>query len=123
MVKFFLSLCVNAKLRTRFSFVNFTKERQEGRVTIARVTDSRDYCSRWAHDTFMADDGLELLHMRGGRQQIKSRLPYTRGREWSDRKSSLATRKPIIKAQRLSLIHISEPTRLLSISYAVFCLK
>src|SRR5678815_4332787 len=26
-------------------------------------------------------------------------------------------------AYRLSLIHISEPTRLLSISYAVFCLK
>ena len=26
-------------------------------------------------------------------------------------------------AERLSLIHISEPTRLLSISYAVFCLK
>src|SRR5674536_404300 len=26
-------------------------------------------------------------------------------------------------AQELSLIHISEPTRLLSISYAVFCLK
>ena len=25
--------------------------------------------------------------------------------------------------QTLSLIHISEPTRLLSISYAVFCLK
>ena len=25
--------------------------------------------------------------------------------------------------QNLSLIHISEPTRLLSISYAVFCLK
>src|SRR5678815_2986378 len=27
------------------------------------------------------------------------------------------------KCYRLSLIHISEPTRLLSISYAVFCLK
>src|SRR5674536_382044 len=27
------------------------------------------------------------------------------------------------KHQQLSLIHISEPTRLLSISYAVFCLK
>src|SRR5678815_715914 len=27
------------------------------------------------------------------------------------------------KVQKLSLIHISEPTRLLSISYAVFCLK
>ena len=26
-------------------------------------------------------------------------------------------------AEALSLIHISEPTRLLSISYAVFCLK
>ena len=26
-------------------------------------------------------------------------------------------------AKHLSLIHISEPTRLLSISYAVFCLK
>src|SRR5678815_788653 len=29
----------------------------------------------------------------------------------------------IRRAQELSLIHISEPTRLLSISYAVFCLK
>eukprot|EP00658_Telonema_sp_P-2_P075192 TRINITY_DN64651_c0_g1_i1.p1 TRINITY_DN64651_c0_g1~~TRINITY_DN64651_c0_g1_i1.p1 ORF type:complete len:114 (-),score=27.66 TRINITY_DN64651_c0_g1_i1:9-350(-) len=28
-----------------------------------------------------------------------------------------------VAQQRLSLIHISEPTRLLSISYAVFCLK
>ena len=28
-----------------------------------------------------------------------------------------------LAGQRLSLIHISEPTRLLSISYAVFCLK
>src|SRR5674536_6133 len=28
-----------------------------------------------------------------------------------------------VLAVRLSLIHISEPTRLLSISYAVFCLK
>eukprot|EP00658_Telonema_sp_P-2_P083993 TRINITY_DN9217_c0_g1_i2.p1 TRINITY_DN9217_c0_g1~~TRINITY_DN9217_c0_g1_i2.p1 ORF type:complete len:101 (-),score=21.06 TRINITY_DN9217_c0_g1_i2:85-387(-) len=27
------------------------------------------------------------------------------------------------QGQKLSLIHISEPTRLLSISYAVFCLK
>src|SRR5678816_12366 len=27
----------------------------------------------------------------------------------------------VLKAQDLSLIHISEPTRLLSISYAVFC--
>ena len=32
--------------------------------------------------------------------------------------------RPVLEvAQPLSLIHISEPTRLLSISYAVFCLK
>ena len=29
----------------------------------------------------------------------------------------------LVPAVRLSLIHISEPTRLLSLSYAVFCLK
>src|SRR5678816_4729891 len=29
----------------------------------------------------------------------------------------------VLMMQNLSLIHISEPTRLLSISYAVFCLK
>eukprot|EP00658_Telonema_sp_P-2_P002290 TRINITY_DN10877_c0_g1_i3.p1 TRINITY_DN10877_c0_g1~~TRINITY_DN10877_c0_g1_i3.p1 ORF type:complete len:367 (+),score=73.24 TRINITY_DN10877_c0_g1_i3:134-1234(+) len=33
------------------------------------------------------------------------------------------TNAPTAAAQALSLIHISEPTRLLSISYAVFCLK
>eukprot|EP00658_Telonema_sp_P-2_P059348 TRINITY_DN48209_c0_g1_i1.p1 TRINITY_DN48209_c0_g1~~TRINITY_DN48209_c0_g1_i1.p1 ORF type:complete len:157 (-),score=23.50 TRINITY_DN48209_c0_g1_i1:67-537(-) len=31
--------------------------------------------------------------------------------------------KALPKCMQLSLIHISEPTRLLSISYAVFCLK
>src|SRR5678816_4689873 len=31
--------------------------------------------------------------------------------------------RPRDLGRRLSLIHISEPTRLLSISYAVFCLK
>src|SRR5678815_439093 len=31
--------------------------------------------------------------------------------------------QPVGAVQGLSLIHISEPTRLLSISYAVFCLK
>src|SRR5678816_4577701 len=31
--------------------------------------------------------------------------------------------EPLFVAVKLSLIHISEPTRLLSISYAVFCLK
>ncbi len=31
--------------------------------------------------------------------------------------------KHAAQVMKLSLIHISEPTRLLSISYAVFCLK
>eukprot|EP00658_Telonema_sp_P-2_P039039 TRINITY_DN27907_c0_g1_i1.p1 TRINITY_DN27907_c0_g1~~TRINITY_DN27907_c0_g1_i1.p1 ORF type:complete len:123 (-),score=11.31 TRINITY_DN27907_c0_g1_i1:10-378(-) len=38
--------------------------------------------------------------------------------------STLASiRGPVLCVDTLSLIHISEPTRLLSISYAVFCLK
>src|SRR5678815_2907272 len=55
-----------------------------------------------------------------GRQTIKDTGPLTKKRmetiddETSDR---------AIDFMRLSLIHISEPTRLLSISYAVFCLK
>eukprot|EP00658_Telonema_sp_P-2_P055359 TRINITY_DN44008_c0_g1_i1.p1 TRINITY_DN44008_c0_g1~~TRINITY_DN44008_c0_g1_i1.p1 ORF type:complete len:104 (-),score=11.43 TRINITY_DN44008_c0_g1_i1:34-345(-) len=35
----------------------------------------------------------------------------------------LLLRGPLCPTHDLSLIHISEPTRLLSISYAVFCLK
>ena len=37
--------------------------------------------------------------------------------------SIASTTQPLLSMQDLSLIHISEPTRLLSISYAVFCLK
>src|SRR5428012_22670 len=40
------------------------------------------------------------------------------GRSWPARQSGCWERRP-----RLSLIHISEPTRLGMISYAVFCLK
>eukprot|EP00658_Telonema_sp_P-2_P077166 TRINITY_DN6918_c0_g1_i8.p1 TRINITY_DN6918_c0_g1~~TRINITY_DN6918_c0_g1_i8.p1 ORF type:complete len:144 (+),score=22.99 TRINITY_DN6918_c0_g1_i8:499-930(+) len=35
----------------------------------------------------------------------------------------LSSHSPVLCVDTLSLIHISEPTRLLSISYAVFCLK
>src|SRR5674536_371922 len=38
-------------------------------------------------------------------------------------RGSAALRRQDRRLQLLSLIHISEPTRLLSISYAVFCLK
>src|SRR5678816_4405280 len=40
-----------------------------------------------------------------------------------DRRRACAARVQSRCLLRLSLIHISEPTRLLSISYAVFCLK
>ena len=36
---------------------------------------------------------------------------------------AVAAKTGYVTVQDLSLIHISEPTRLLSISYAVFCLK
>src|SRR5674536_252744 len=37
--------------------------------------------------------------------------------------STVPVTPPLASVLTLSLIHISEPTRLLSISYAVFCLK
>ena len=38
-------------------------------------------------------------------------------------RTAAADLHPHAAEETLSLIHISEPTRLLSISYAVFCLK
>src|SRR5678816_4679543 len=49
-------------------------------------------------------------------------LNYRREMEWT-RYMKTATHLPDWVDLGLSLIHISEPTRLLSISYAVFCLK
>ena len=44
-------------------------------------------------------------------------------RRWCDFISRRGKTSPHQVERELSLIHISEPTRLLSISYAVFCLK
>src|SRR5665254_18212 len=49
---------------------------------------------------------------------VYKRQPRSAGCSWR-RSSPCRSRLP----STLSLIHISEPTRLLSISYAVFCLK
>src|SRR5678815_6159506 len=49
-------------------------------------------------------------YWRSGRRPAKSRVTFN-------------TRPTMCTTSTLSLIHISEPTRLLSISYAVFCLK
>src|SRR5678816_4620557 len=43
--------------------------------------------------------------------------------DYSSRKAKFLTLRCQENPLGLSLIHISEPTRLLSISYAVFCLK
>ena len=42
---------------------------------------------------------------------------------WASRLSQQARFEQVLQDMKLSLIHISEPTRHLRISYAVFCLK
>eukprot|EP00658_Telonema_sp_P-2_P043203 TRINITY_DN31148_c0_g1_i2.p1 TRINITY_DN31148_c0_g1~~TRINITY_DN31148_c0_g1_i2.p1 ORF type:complete len:116 (+),score=33.67 TRINITY_DN31148_c0_g1_i2:167-514(+) len=62
------------------------------------------------------DDGAS-----SGRSSARS---YSSSRTSSSQRSGVDARaKPPVNGKKLSLIHISEPTRLLSISYAVFCLK
>eukprot|EP00658_Telonema_sp_P-2_P074945 TRINITY_DN6429_c0_g1_i3.p1 TRINITY_DN6429_c0_g1~~TRINITY_DN6429_c0_g1_i3.p1 ORF type:complete len:147 (+),score=21.68 TRINITY_DN6429_c0_g1_i3:473-913(+) len=45
------------------------------------------------------------------------------GEVWNQCPIHATVLSPVLCVDTLSLIHISEPTRLLSISYAVFCLK
>src|SRR5678816_641770 len=76
----------------------------------------------------VAVDGVNF----DGAGQFKFALVNVDGSEtfWSNDGTSFAGSEPaaavpltVAKGLYLSLIHISEPTRLLSISYAVFCLK
>ena len=48
---------------------------------------------------------------------------YTDGNLWASLDDCVPLIGKVYPQYNLSLIHISEPTRLLSISYAVFCLK
>ena len=52
-------------------------------------------------------------------------LNFSRDGKTGDAKASVRARSAFLEAgyYALALIHISEPTRLLSMSYAVFCLK
>src|SRR5660398_317374 len=54
---------------------------------------------------------------------IRSRSPSSPRPSLSRRKIRRRISVPILQGPHLSLIHISEPTRLRRISYAVFCLK
>src|SRR5678816_4634461 len=60
----------------------------------------------------------DIGSVRNGKER-KTHIPVTRPE--SPRYAQQIDRES--RAQYLSLIHVSEPTRLLSISYAVFCLK
>ena len=59
----------------------------------------------------ISSESVIVKSLNGGVQVAEQNYEY-----------DLAGKRQII-AKYLSLIHISEPTRLLSISYAVFCLK
>eukprot|EP00658_Telonema_sp_P-2_P069498 TRINITY_DN58788_c0_g1_i1.p1 TRINITY_DN58788_c0_g1~~TRINITY_DN58788_c0_g1_i1.p1 ORF type:complete len:206 (+),score=52.11 TRINITY_DN58788_c0_g1_i1:124-741(+) len=68
----------------------------------------------------LGDDLLDGLSALGGRSVAKNGLKLAGGESAA---GGQALRSVVEELQVLSLIHISEPTRLLSISYAVFCLK
>src|SRR5678815_3206949 len=70
----------------------------------------------WARAKAMADIGVNMLDMAAPRGEDGN---WQRG----EPPLSESHRAQLSTPYYLSLIHISEPTRLLSISYAVFCLK
>src|SRR5678816_1017257 len=73
--------------------------------------------------------GLEMTDIRGAATGQRRRIIVARARPPASVGSIPHTdlqehpREPLDRPGNLSLIHISEPTRLLSSSYAVFCLK
>src|SRR5678816_4214238 len=69
------------------------------------------------------DADLVLDAIVVGLELLEAERPVFDGRPLRDARSAIPTRGLArhFEVPRLSLIHISEPTRLLSISYAVFC--
>ena len=68
----------------------------------------------------LAAECLHQLDLDGVLWILTPNPPHKQGQTISPLENRLAM---LQAALGLSLIHISEPTRLLSISYAVFCLK
>eukprot|EP00658_Telonema_sp_P-2_P045487 TRINITY_DN33454_c0_g1_i1.p1 TRINITY_DN33454_c0_g1~~TRINITY_DN33454_c0_g1_i1.p1 ORF type:complete len:103 (-),score=23.45 TRINITY_DN33454_c0_g1_i1:72-380(-) len=88
----------------------------------------------WGCGMFGCNQGLKFLQQTIVASLCGVRLVYTtfgsdeREARFTRMAATLEARGTSIAeavgwVQELSLIHISEPTRLLSISYAVFCLK
>src|SRR5678816_3654481 len=72
------------------------------------------------------EERAALLHRLGyAKDKARARLAANLAWDFPDGKGPLdaGAVDQIVDRLFLSLIHISEPTRLLSISYAVFCLK
>src|SRR5665648_944862 len=69
------------------------------------------------------EDGDILLVAESPLATTEGRLVQLCEVKVSDRAKELSEKYSIDAAKMLSLIHISEPTRLGMISYAVFCLK
>src|SRR5678816_4830533 len=72
----------------------------------------------------LKDWSADFAEMLGNFQHNPDRFPkILRSLEEMSSYFRSAMQEQRLHPQDLSLIHISEPTRLLSISYAVFCLK
>src|SRR5678815_4377597 len=87
-----------------------------------------------ANDNRTEDEGLSYVVHRGERFTLADAVSELGGKiigdgiwnkykKWPVYSKFFDNMGPIPHHMHLSLIHISEPTRLLSISYAVFCLK
>src|SRR5678815_5717074 len=86
--------------------------------TVVRGQADRWYPSRWgANDQRGAANRITPAKILEAKSLITRGTIYQVGRLYEAGMPMFGTR------HYLSLIHISEPTRLLSISYAVFCLK
>src|SRR5678816_991274 len=66
-------------------------------------------------------DRKQQMGRRSCRRSAATRQRHERAAKCKLSKSAAGLEGPLRPLQMLSLIHISEPTRLLSISYAVFC--
>eukprot|EP01017_Pseudomicrothorax_dubius_P025394 TRINITY_DN2745_c0_g1_i2.p1 TRINITY_DN2745_c0_g1~~TRINITY_DN2745_c0_g1_i2.p1 ORF type:complete len:161 (+),score=3.79 TRINITY_DN2745_c0_g1_i2:117-599(+) len=78
---------------------------------------------------YKSTDNVEIPVLSSGDNRLKVPLLdifksfFCIRREKDKRREISCSCKIVLTTFNLSLIHISEPTRLLSISYAVFCLK
>src|SRR5678816_2843706 len=67
-------------------------------------------------------DAKKTLQMAGVKAYKFEVSGHTDSSGKADHNKELSGKRAAVMVKELSLIHISEPTRLLSISYAVFCL-